>query len=399
MTENQNRMMATALDTQVQSMPTATLAPIVQQALKRGAATLTQWTVEPFRGNRGGGMSPATIYRFMGSAQDQGETIPWSLILKVLTEPGEDDPPEWLTNWRQEADFYRSELAQSLSGLRTACYTVQEQTDATGRVSYWLWLEDLTTDADTHWSLEDYHLAARHLGQFNGAFLGDLPLPSAPWLNMTGTRRYVEAAAPWVTRLQENQDHPLVRPAYPPAAVESFLQLWQDRELYLNTLDRLPQTLCHRDAQRSNLFLRVDAAGNSEMVAIDWSSVGLGNIGLDINQLIVFHLFVAAVDVSQAAMLDQAIFAGYLDGLRDAGWRGDPAWVRLGYTASTIRGRTTGIFRYLQYALDEDRLRQLKQMWQARGLTVDEATEQVQQVDLFLSGLVGEASDLRERLL
>jgi hypothetical protein len=399
MTESQNRMMATALDTQVQTMPAATLAPIVQQALKRDAATPTQWTVELFRGNRGGGMSPATIYRFMGSAQDQGETLPWSLILKVLTEPQEGDPPEWLSSWRREVDFYRSELAQSLSGLRTACYSVKEQTDTTGRVSYWLWLEDLTTNADTHWSLQDYHLVARHLGQFNGAFLGDLPLPSATWLSMTGTRGYVEAAAPWVTRLQENQDHPLVRPAYPPAAVESFLQLWQDRELYLNTLDRLPQTLCHRDAQRSNLFLRVDAAGYSEMVAIDWSSVGLGNIGLDINQLIVFHLFAVAVDTSEAAMLDQAIFAGYLDGLRDAGWRGDPAWVRLGYTASTIRGRTTGIFRYLQYALDEDRLRQLKQMWQARGHTIDEATEQVQQVDLFLSGLVREASDLRERLL
>jgi hypothetical protein len=392
--------MTTALDTQVQTMPAAMLAPIIQQALNRSTARLTQWTAEPFRGNRSGGLSPAAIYRLSGSVEDQGETLPWSLILKVLTQPEENDPPEWLSGWRREVDFYRSELARNLPGLHTACYTVMEQTDATGKVAYWLWMEDLATaGADIPWSLEDYHRAAHHLGRFNGAFLVDLPLPSGSWLSATGTRGYVEAAAPWVARLPENQDHPLMRRAYPPAAVESFLQLWHNREWYLDTLDKLPQTLCHRDAQRSNLFLRVDAAGHSEMVAIDWSGVGLGNIGLDINQLIGFHLFGIAVDADQAAMLDQAIFAGYLDGLRDAGWQDDPAWARLGYTAAAIKGRTTGVFRYLQFMLDEALQPRWKQHLQARGLTADELAEHWHQVDLFFSGLVREASDLRGRLL
>ena len=34
----------------------------------------------------------------------------------------------------------------------------------------WLWLEDIGESGDGVWSLERYGLAARHLGQFNGAY-------------------------------------------------------------------------------------------------------------------------------------------------------------------------------------------------------------------------------------
>jgi hypothetical protein len=260
-------------------------------------------------------------------------------------------------------------------------------------------LEEVVDETDAAWSLEDYHQAARHLGQFNGAFLVDRPLPSISWLSQRGTRDYVEAAAPWITRLQENRHHPLVRIAYPPAAIESFLHLWQHRGLYLDTLEQLPQTLCHRDAQRSNLFLQMNAAGRSQLTAIDWSNLGLGNIGLDINQMILFDLYTSVVDVSQATMLDQAIFTGYVDGLRDTGWRADPAWARLGYTAAAIRSRTAGIFRYLQFMLDDERRRQWHEMWQARSLTVDEGMASVRQVDLFFREFIREADELRANLL
>jgi hypothetical protein len=46
------------------------------------------------------------------------------------------------------------------------------------------------------------------------------------------------------------------------------------------------------------------------------------------------------VDVARIAELDAIIFAGYLDGLRDAGWQGDARLVRFGYaaTAALISG-------------------------------------------------------------
>ena len=150
------------------------------------------------------------------------KTISWSLILKVLTEP--------VRNEQRELDFYRSGLAHALPpGLRPAhCYTIAEQTDATGRTEYWLWLEALAPQVGVRWTLDDHHRAARHVGQFQGAYLVDRPLPSARWLDLGGVRRYLAQVAPWVAQLQQHQNHPVVSRMYPPAAVESFLQLWQN---------------------------------------------------------------------------------------------------------------------------------------------------------------------------
>lgn len=392
--------MTTDIEPQIGAVDAATLEPIVQRALQRATARLVQWTAEPLRPNRGGGLGPGVLYRFAGAAEAQGELLPWSLILKRTAEPGADEPPTPGDSWRRELDFYRWELAGQLPGLRApACYAILEEKDAAGRQVYSLWLEEVQAETDGQWSPADYGQAARHLGRFNGAFLVDLPLPSAPWMNQSGTRGYVERAAPWVACLQENGEHPLVRPAYPPAAVESYLRNWQARDVYLKTLESLPQTLCHRDAQRSNLFLQRDDAGGSDLVAVDWTTLGHGNVGLDIIQLTGFALFGGDFDVTQAALLDEAVFAGYVDGLRDAGWQGDAAWARLGYAAAAIRARTTGVFRYLQMMLNEKRRAQLQQVWQAQGITLDEVMARIHQADVFFAGLLDEADELRARLL
>jgi hypothetical protein len=47
------------------------------------------------------------------------------------------------------------------------------------------------------------------------------------------------------------------------------------------------------------------------------------------------------------------VFAGYLDGLRDAGWQGDPRQVRLGYTAAVTLRCLVMIGQVLPLILDE----------------------------------------------
>ena len=42
-----------------------------------------------------------------------------------------------------------------------------------------MWLEDASESTDTQWNIEQYAVAARHLGQMNGGYL---ELPSQPWL-------------------------------------------------------------------------------------------------------------------------------------------------------------------------------------------------------------------------
>ncbi len=184
---------------------------------------------------------------------------------------------------------------------------------------------------------------------------------------------------------------------YSPAAVESFLQQWQDRGTHLATLARLPQTLCHRDAQCSNLFLQLNADGHRELVAIDWGGIGCEAVGYDIQQLMGFSLAVMEVDVDQAPALDQAVFEGYLGGLQDAGWHGDPQLVRLGYTTAAFKSRAACLFRFLPVLLGEDEnlRRKLEQLWKC---SVEEAANRLSRIDAFFHSLVHEAQELRDQL-
>ena len=65
-------------------------------------------------------------------------------------------------------------------------------------------------------------------------------------------------------------------------------------------------------------------------MAIDWALVGVGPLGRDLAYLVAggvhsFDLPPAGLPAAEAAALD-----GYLAGLADQGWRGDPRDVRLG---------------------------------------------------------------------
>lgn len=52
--------------------------------------------------------------------------------------------------------------------------------------------------------------------------------------------------------------------------------------IFIANLSRLPQTLCHHDAVRSNLIARRRPDGATEIVAIDWESTGPGAVGAEI---------------------------------------------------------------------------------------------------------------------
>jgi hypothetical protein len=58
-----------------------TLTPIVQSALNSDTVELASWDCEQLPGGVGAGMA---VHRFAGQARDQGQTVSWSLILKVL---------------------------------------------------------------------------------------------------------------------------------------------------------------------------------------------------------------------------------------------------------------------------------------------------------------------------
>jgi hypothetical protein len=121
---------------------------------------------------------------------------------------------------------------------------------------------------------------------------------------------------------------------YPDDQAQLILQLWDERETFFQVLEHLPQTICHNDVFRRNLFLRRTAGGPEQTVAIDWANLGWGAIGEEVATMVVGNLFFDEVDWSFAEEFTTLVFEAYLAGLREVGWAGDRRLVRLGFTAA-----------------------------------------------------------------
>jgi hypothetical protein len=397
-------MKRASLDVRVQAVDVTTLTPLVRQTLGRATGCVTHWGVQPVQSKTlGGGMGASAIYRFLGSFQDGEQVVRWSLILKIIPDVFQEldgDAPKRSALPREVA-FYRSDLVHQLpAGVRAArCFAISAQFGDEAQREFWLWLEALESQPAGQWTLDDHYQLAYSLGLLNGAFLANRPLPVAPWLAYDGVRNYLAHAAPLVNQWVANQEHPLVQRAFPATTIASFVALWQARERHLQTLAMLPQTLCHGDAQVSNLFLSNRTGGPLETVAIDWADVGVGPLGLDLAQLISFSLGTNKVEMDQASTLDQAGFEGYLAGLQAIDWRGDPRVVRLGYTAAALKTRTTGVIRAIPFLIDETVRRQAESKLKAQGLTFENMLDIVARSALFFEKLFHESLELRDELL
>jgi hypothetical protein len=210
-------------------------------------------------------------------------------------------------------------------------------------------------------------------------------------------RQYVAQAAPALPLLRDSLDHPLVRRGFPADASDRLFRLWEERDLYLDALDRLPQTMCHLDLFRRNLFARKTAEGDDQTVAVDWAFSGRGAIGQELVPLVLASLMFYEVGLDKAQELEDIVFEGYLEGLRDAGWRGDPQQVRLGYAAAaSLRYRCGAeIGRFLAVMLDES-LHDIAQ--QAFGRPIGEVADFWAQVGRLFDGTIDEAQELIDTL-
>jgi hypothetical protein len=369
----------------------STLTPLVQSALGSGTVEVTHWEREQLHGGFGSGTA---VYRYVGEGRDQGRMVPWSLILKVLhPSGGSADISAW-NCYRREAAAFQSGCLDNLPGGLAAprCFGVVEHADGT----CWIWLEELTDDIGPHWPFEHYGVVARHAGQFNGAYLSGRPCPSWPWLSSGWLREFIGLNASTIPQIRRSLDHPMVRRSLPREGSERFFRLWEERNLYLDALDRLPQTLCHMDLFRRNLFARKRAGSDGyETVAVDWAYAGWGAIGTELVPLVQASVTFFEVDLSQVQVLEDVVFAGYLEGLRDAGWQSDPRQVRLGYTAASLRYRFADLWRTLPILLDES-LHAIAE--QVLGRTQGEVCDHFAEVGSLMYRLTDEARGLMDVL-
>jgi hypothetical protein len=118
---------------------------------------------------------------------------------------------------------------------------------------------------------------------------------------------------------------------FPGDTLAQILGLWDERDAILDIVEKLPQVFCHQDAFRKNLFAR-----GGKTVAIDWGYLGNAPVGAELAALVAGSIILFEVPVDQVQEMDRICFAGYLQGLHDAGWDGDPKLVRKGYAVSCL---------------------------------------------------------------
>jgi hypothetical protein len=329
---------------QVDALTPKDLLPIVQEAVGRPIVGVSAWRHEPIKGGAGALAGWNVLLRLRGQCHDHDGEYPWSAILKIFLAPSTDglqknnlipstnnltEP----TYWKREVLAFQSGLLKHLPGGLAVprSYAIWERSDAV-----WLWMEDIVETSDRAWPLARFGLAARHLGRFNGQYLTDTQvLPAEPWFSRSVVRARSERARTTMATFAESRDDPLVELLCPGHQFDRWLRLMNARHTLLDALDRLPQTLCHSDADRRNLLARRGADGADETVAIDWAFLGQAPVGAEAAPLVGSSvLWFMGVGPEDLPALADIAFEGYLAGLRDVGWSGNPTLARLGFAAT-----------------------------------------------------------------
>jgi hypothetical protein len=395
----------TVLDEQLGALEARILEPVVRKALARDGATIDDWAYVPLAH---GVINPVTagLYRFTGTARDGKERLSWSVILKVvhwvdlsgtpLADGYLEEPGDW-NYWKREALVFQSGILDDCKGdlVPVRCYHVIEQADD----CVWLWLEDVKEPPGQTWTLERHVLAARHFGQFNGAYCGDRPIPDCPWLSKNFMRQWLRTSfavgAAAIAMDPVFWGHPQMRKIFPTPIAGRVVDLLDDADRLLDHLERQPQTLSHLDSHCVNLFARLGEQGQDQTVVIDWSFLGTAAVGEDLGMQVSGNLYGLHVDPAQAQQYYKAALEAYVDGLRDAGWRGAPECVQFASAAAaSLRLVPFGLKMLRDLLKSEERESWADRLAKEQGSTVEDTLPRWGQAITFLLDLADKARQL-----
>ncbi len=126
-------------------------------------------------------------------------------------------------------------------------------------------------------------------------------------------------------------------------------------------------------------------------MAIDWEFFGLGVIGEDLGPLVAGSVAFMEAPAEECRSLEAAVLDGYVSGLRDSGWDGDPHVVRTGYAASTVLRYGLGALRVaLPPLLNEEVHPFLEQLM---GYPMADIAEQQRHFAIWMAELLSEVPD------
>jgi hypothetical protein len=262
----------------------------------------------------------------------------FSLIIKIVRNGGDDESGElWVAGgdpghrnyWKREWLAFSSGLLDALPGeLRTprTLLTTEPNPDEA-----WIWMEDVEGRSGATWEIADYDSCAFDLGTTQAAFAsGRAALPNEPWLSRHWLRGWVEVAGASIGLIEDDAAFALPDLA-PLARLRPRLrELWAACEQLLTIVETAPQTVVHLDFWPSNLI----AADDGTTVAIDWSQVGIGAVGQDLDQLVLDPVWMRVLPDVAIEELESHVLPGYGSGLRTSGFDVGPAEIQRWYAAA-----------------------------------------------------------------
>lgn len=322
------------------SLTASCLTRLARIAAGDAGVNVATWDVEPVHGGFGSAVGGTSLYRFKIQTT-AGNAC--SLILKILYErKGEDARSPYF--WKREYEVYRSGLLADLPAKSFSTPRIFDLQDFGD--SCWIWMEDIEDDKG-EWTLADFGDIAKRLGRFNGAWLTAKPLPDFDWLTKNWHSAIVPALAPTFHDLDRLLECPLARAALPLEAKSEIAEIWHDRLLFQEALAALPRAFCHTDAFQRNILRR-----NDDVALLDWALASIGGIGEELVCLVAVSLYYEGFSAKYADELDKAVFAAYIEGLRQAGWTGDAKLARIGYTCGMVLRGLAGVKQDLELLND-----------------------------------------------
>jgi Phosphotransferase enzyme family len=270
------------------------------------------------------------VYRVRGDG--------FSLVIKIVCNGSDADPdglwvsgtePAHRNYWKREWLAYGTGLLDALPGELRAPRTLL--TTEVSEDECWIWLEDVKGLGGAQWQLDDYDSVAFDLATTQAAYpSGRSVLPDQPWLSRQWLRGWVDTVGHRIAQLDAEAawSHESLAPL---ADLRDRIgRLWKAREELLAIVESAPQTVVHCDFWPTNLI----AADDGTTVAIDWSQVGIGALGQDLDQLTLDPVWMQVLPDASLEDLDRHVLPGYLSGLRSSGFDVSEADLRRWYSAA-----------------------------------------------------------------
>jgi hypothetical protein len=305
----------------------------------------------------------AGVLRVQGRAD--GEAFSF-VVKQTHSAPGADPQALWGSGaddthqhyWKREWLAYATGLLGDLPGRLRAPRLLLATEPADGVA--WCWLEDVAGLPGAGWQPQHYARAARDLGTTQGAFsAGQTPLPTDAWLSRGWLGDWVGATARTWPVLDDDE-------AWRDERLTSLAVLRPRSRDVLAAHDRLlaivaaaPQTLVHLDFWPNNLI--AGPAGHT--VAIDWSSVGIGALCQDLDQLTLDPVWMQILPGADLDLLERAVLPSYAWGVREAGLDASDAELRRWHAAAAGLRYTSMLSGQAEIAADPARVAGLEDRW------------------------------------